>query len=205
MIYSIFCTQKLKLDPVQKYFETLDIEPVSAVGIRAQESFSRSQNPMWEYSSEMKCDVWRPILDFSEEDVIELTKRHNCRPNPLYLLGAKRVGCWPCIFASKSDIRLLHKEDQERIDLISDLEVELTNKWKSTDQGKKPITWFYRNQPIPIQKAVDWAHNDQSPEIFLAKDRDKGCMRWGMCEFEHPIDKHRNIIQNQDLDNSSKK
>jgi 3'-phosphoadenosine 5'-phosphosulfate sulfotransferase (PAPS reductase)/FAD synthetase len=192
-----FCTQKLKLEPVQQYLESLDADPVSAVGIRAQESISRSKNPKWEYSSEMKCDVWRPILDFSEDDVIALIKRHGCRPNPLYLLGAKRVGCWPCIFASKSDIRLLNKEDPEKIDTIADLEIELTNKRRRSNQEYGAVTWFYKGQPIPITKVVEWAHQDGDEELFLAKDRDMGCMRWGMCEFEHPVDKHKEIIKRQ--------
>ena len=74
-----FCTGELKLRPIQSYLRSLEEEVVNAVGIRAQESAKRALNPEWEYSSEMKCDVWRPILQWKEEDVIQMHHRHEVR------------------------------------------------------------------------------------------------------------------------------
>lgn len=195
-----YCTGKLKLEPARSFFDELDVEPVNAVGIRAQESAERAKYPEWEYSSNMRCEIWRPIMLFREDDVVALLRRHNVRPNPLYLLGATRVGCWPCVFASKRDIRLLANEDPDRIELISDLEVELTNQKRRGDPMATPNTWFrVGNKSVPIHDVIDWAFDDNSDrELFMANDRQRGCMRWGMCEFEHPIEKQKSINRSKD-------
>lgn len=195
-----YCTGKLKIEPAKEYFLSLDIDPVNAVGIRAEESHRRSKYPEWEYSPEMQADVWRPIINFSEDDVIMMLQRHNVRPNPLYLVGAPRVGCWPCIFASKRSIRLLANEDPERVDLIEDLEIELTSLARRKDPRAKMKTWFQvQGQPMPIRDVVDWAFDESSnQELLLADDRNTGCMRWGMCEFEHPIEKQKKIIDGEE-------
>ena len=192
-----YCTGMLKIVPAKEYFLSLDIDPVNAVGVRAQESANRAKYPEWEYSSEMQSDIWRPIIRFTEDDVIMMLKRHNVRPNPLYLIGSPRVGCWPCIFASKRTIRLIANEDPDRIDLIEDLEIELTQKARRKDPKARMKTWFQiGNQPAPIRDVIDWAFNDSSDaELLLADDRNMGCMRWGMCEFEHPIEKQKQILK----------
>ena len=63
-----------------------------------------------------------------------------------------------------------------------------------------PNTWFQvGNKSIPIDDVIDWAFDDSSDrELFMANDRQRGCMRWGMCEFEHPIEKQQSINQSKD-------
>lgn len=39
------------------------------------------------------CEVWRPLLTWSYDDVIEIHQAFGIKPNPLYLKGAERVGC----------------------------------------------------------------------------------------------------------------
>lgn len=124
-----FCTQELKVIPlagaVHRLAEHYGRDVVNVVGIRAAESAGRALMPEWEHDATFDCDVWRPILAWSEEDVIRIHQRHGLRPNPLYFEGATRVGCWPCIHARKSEIRLIAKADPKRIDEIRDLEREV--------------------------------------------------------------------------------
>lgn len=97
-----FCTQELKVKPMQRYLSArIDggEDMINAVGIRAAESEARSRMPEWEWQDGFDCEVWRPLLRWSEQDVIDIHRRHGLAPNPLYLLGASRVGCWPCIYA----------------------------------------------------------------------------------------------------------
>ena len=117
-----FCTGELKMQPMKNYLRSLDEEVVNAVGVRAQESARRALYTEWEYSSQMRTDVWRPILKWTEKEVINMHHRHNIRPNPLYLMGTSRVGCWPCIFSSKASLRVLATEDPQRINDIRQLE-----------------------------------------------------------------------------------
>jgi len=121
-----FCTSELKVIPLRRYLDTLEDEPVNAVGVRAAESRARAELPEWEHWRAGDCEVWRPIIDWSLEDVVAVHQRHGIQPAPLYREGATRLGCWPCIFARKSEIKMLADIDTERIDTIRALESELT-------------------------------------------------------------------------------
>ena len=187
------------MEPVRKYIRALEEDIVNAVGIRAQESARRSKYPEWEYSSSFKVDVWRPILRWTEDDVIAMHQRHDIRPNPLYLLGSDRVGCWPCIFASKKSLRILASEHPERIQEIRELEEEINQQRKSRDPQARFVSWFSHNgQPVPIDVVVEWAHTDKSGrELFVSGDRESGCMRWGLCELQHPVQAQKRIISHE--------
>ena len=121
-----FCTQQLKAFPIASYLKASDADCVNAVGVRAQESESRAKLPEWEYFDAGDCDVWRPLLRWTEAEVIEMHQRHGVAPCRLYLdWNVSRVGCWPCIFARKAEIRLIADVDPARIDRIRRLEAEV--------------------------------------------------------------------------------
>jgi 3'-phosphoadenosine 5'-phosphosulfate sulfotransferase (PAPS reductase)/FAD synthetase len=91
-----FCTQELKIKPIRDYLARLlddGIDLVNAVGVRRAESRARSQVVEWEWSDFHDCEIWRPLFDWTEADVIYMHQRHGLAPNPLYLRGATRVGC----------------------------------------------------------------------------------------------------------------
>ena len=100
-------------------------EVVNAVGIRRDESASRASASEWEWSDEFDCHVWRPLVDWTMDDVVDIHRRHGVRPNPLYLNGAERVGCFPCIMARKSEIRMIADTRPERIDRLRQLEADV--------------------------------------------------------------------------------
>lgn len=170
-----FCTQELKVKPIIKYLESLDDEPVNAVGIRAQESAARSKLQSWEWQKGFDCEVWRPILDWKFENVVEIHKKHGLQPNPLYLKGAERVGCFPCIHARKKEIKFIAEQMPERIDTIRELEKE---NGYTFFQGSK--------QRLQIDDVVEWsktARGGKQFELFDATDDQAGCMRWGLCDL----------------------
>jgi 3'-phosphoadenosine 5'-phosphosulfate sulfotransferase (PAPS reductase)/FAD synthetase len=121
-----FCTEELKVKPILAYLESLDGDSVNAVGIRAAESEARARLTEWEWSAGLDCEVWRPLIKWTEQDVIDIHSRHGLAPNPLYLRGASRVGCWPCIFARKKEIERVANWTPERIEQIEQLEREVT-------------------------------------------------------------------------------
>jgi 3'-phosphoadenosine 5'-phosphosulfate sulfotransferase (PAPS reductase)/FAD synthetase len=152
-----FCTQELKVFPMQAYINGRVAEGedvINTVGIRHGESAARSQMPEWEWSDGFDCEVWRPLVEWTEQDVIDIHHRHGLRPNPLYLQGATRVGCWPCIFARKAEIRLVAEIDPGRIDLVRALEQRVAARAEAKGHKiKNPPTWFHRptriKQPCP--------------------------------------------------------
>lgn len=202
-----FCTQELKVFPMRDYIQSAQDagdEVLNTVGIRAAESEARAKMPEWEWNDTMDCEVWRPIIRWSEQDVIDIHKRHGLSPNPLYLKGAERVGCWPCVFARKSEIRFMAENNPERIDFIRDLEAKVAEApaQRYAEKGEtfeslgyvRPA--FFQDKtgggrPWPIDEAVAWSKTSRGGrqfELFAAEDRDAGCMRWGLCET-NPEDK----------------
>jgi 3'-phosphoadenosine 5'-phosphosulfate sulfotransferase (PAPS reductase)/FAD synthetase len=197
-----FCTEELKVFPIMAYLDqrvAAGEDLVNAVGIRAGESAARSQMPEWEWSKGFDCEVWRPLISWSEADVIAIHQRHGVRPNPLYLKGASRVGCFPCIYARKSEIRFIAEHRPEQIVRIRKLEerVQAAARARHEARGEletyHPPTFFQapiRNAKgkrpcMPIDEVVAWsrtAHGGRQVELFAPAAGDEGCMRWGLCE-----------------------
>jgi 3'-phosphoadenosine 5'-phosphosulfate sulfotransferase (PAPS reductase)/FAD synthetase len=191
-----FCTHELKLKPIRAYLAKRIEQgeaPVSVVGIRAAESAARAKLPEKELSVDMDCLVWRPIIDWSEQDVIDIHHKHGIIPNKLYLLGAQRVGCFPCVMARKDSIRLMGEIMPERVALIRDLEHAVTAVAES--RSDEPLKWkrsmfqgSRATDPLgiapPIDRVMEWANTSRGglqSELF-APNRREGCMRWGLCD-----------------------
>ena len=49
-------------------------------------------------------DLLRPVFDWSAQQVIDYILAAGLEPNPLYTMGYKRVGCWPCVMANQREI-----------------------------------------------------------------------------------------------------
>jgi len=194
-----YCTEELKVRPAKALLDSYtEAEPVNAIGIRAAESLARSKYTEWEDSSQMNCEVWRPILLWTEQDVIDIHKQFSVPPNPLYLMGARRVGCWPCVYARKDELRLIGEIDPERINFLRDLESEVTEivrEKKGAEFNGKPVTMFKRATrdgytSFPIDKVIEWSQTSRGGkqfQLFAPDGAQEGCMRWGMCE-SHTID-----------------
>lgn len=195
-----FCTEQLKIFPLMQWMdaEYPVVQLFNAVGIRAEESPSRAQ--MTEYQDVGWAITWRPLLDWKMQDVVDIHKRHGVLPNPLYLAGASRVGCWPCIFARKSEIRLVADADFKRILEIRDLEREVRELRGAAyaqagdtfeSLGRVAPTFFNRRAlgsgnptMMPIDQVVEWAQTARGGrqfELFHEVDR-SGCMAWGLCD-----------------------
>lgn len=178
-----WCTERLKVLPIREYpirrIEETGGTVVNAVGIRRLESAARAQLPEWErWAADQRggidCMIWRPLIGWTEEQVIEIHRRHGIAPNPLYLRGANRVGCWPCIHARKAEIALVARDDPERIDMIRALEIEMTAgaRARSTARAEKP--W-------PEKIAGDEELEDLEREL-----RDPASPRHERCYFQGP-------------------
>src|SRR5262249_6150325 len=63
-----FCTQELKIEPLAAFVRGLSDECVNAIGIRAAESSARSRLDAWDWSEAFDCEVWRPLLHWSEAE-----------------------------------------------------------------------------------------------------------------------------------------
>jgi len=198
-----FCTEHLKIFPLMAWMadQYPHDDVLNAVGIRAAESQARAG--LEEYEDTSWATTWRPLLQWSEADVIEIHRRHNLPPNPLYLppYNMTRVGCWPCLFARKEEVAAIARLDPRRIDAIRELEREMRALPQHTarlDAAEGPLRWVptfavarrpdgsggHVTQSISIDDLVAWAQTargGQQMQFWLDDDR-SGCMRWGVCD-----------------------
>lgn len=122
-----FCSEELKHKPIdtqviQPALEQYD-DVYSWQGVRADESPARAKLPMEEeHPTQWGLITYRPILNWTVEEVFAFHHKHGVKANPLYTQGMKRVGCMPCIHCGKQEMREVSKRFPEAIERISQWE-----------------------------------------------------------------------------------
>ena len=190
-----FCTRELKLVPIKRFQDSLDTDYVNVVGVRREESHQRSQVAEWEWNENLDAWTWRPLYLWTEQDVIDIHHRFGVVPNQLYLNGSHRVGCWPCIYSSKADIKLI---DKARIELIDRMERLLGKKgmerYKPDSKAYKRLELrkaeegFYFNPMFQrsgsIMKTYEWSQTSRGgQQLQLFDSASPTCAKWGMCDL----------------------
>lgn len=199
-----WCTKELKLYPLARYLETLDGDPVVVTGIRHEESAKRAEFTAWE---DQVVDItpirqprvrsqqlnWRPALHWTYEQVVGVFQHVGIAPNPLYLNGTHRVGCWPCINTSRDELKIFGG-DRERVAILRDLEGIVGDLARERVEAKglglpaffqaKTVNKRTKKYPCwPIDRVITWARgkprNPDQAELFWAPA--DGCARWGLC------------------------
>lgn len=134
------------------------IEPIAVSGVRADESEDRSKLNEWDYSGTLLCYSWRPLIRWTIADVYAIHERYNVPLNPLYGLGAKRVGCWPCIMSRKEEIRTIALRFPERI-----AEIRAAEQKFERDNGR--YSSFFPRTSIPERFRTKEYIQDGKPVI----------------------------------------
>lgn len=190
-----WCTEKLKVEPLKAYRDTIEREGrevVSVVGIRAEESEERAKFKVWEDCERWGGWVWRPILHWPIEEVLAIHHRHGVPVNPLYKRGHNRVGCYPCIMANKDEVRLVAEHAPDRIALIrakeSEFSAERVRRNAAGEGNFEHLTATFFSPKAPgvskIDEVVAWSRTDRGgKQLPMFKEPpDGGCFRWGFCE-----------------------
>lgn len=125
-------------------------------------------------------DILRPVFEWSGHDVINYILDNGFEPNPLYKMGMKRVGCYPCIMANNIDIRSIDKFDPARLDMIEEEEEVLKN---SSFFGPDSIPrWAYKGA-YPLMSDVRKYLKDKNATGDLFNGEERSCMSfYGLCE-----------------------
>ncbi|WKL16681.1 phosphoadenosine phosphosulfate reductase family protein [Comamonas testosteroni] len=119
-----FCTEELKRNmAVEFQLGLLDQghRVISWQGVRRDESAARRNAKMAERIGP-GLRAFRPLVEWTAAQVFEFTGVRCIHPNPLYLQGADRVGCMPCINCSKSELRQISQRWPEHPKRISEWE-----------------------------------------------------------------------------------
>ena len=106
-----FCTEELKVFPFRDWLRQQTDEAMIYQGIRGDESGPRRAAGARLWSDVYDSWIERPLFDWSADDVFAIHKRHGVEPNPLYLMGASRVGCFPCIMVNHGELKRMGQTD----------------------------------------------------------------------------------------------
>lgn len=187
---SAFCTEELKTLPIteQIVLPMLRAGPVLQwLGIRADESRKRAGQPRY---NRVECGAmsWRPIFHWSVGDVWAQHRKHGLAPNPLYAMGATRVGCWPCINCRKSELRLFAKtsEHVDRIRRWEDIVARANKRHAPTFFAAETDPTDKAGEYARIDKILEWARTSRGGrqfDMFFEQQPGGGCTSdLGLCE-----------------------
>lgn len=120
-----FCTQELKVKPLAEYalnlIDFLDVDVWSWQGVRRDES-ARRANVLGFEDLTGGMFAYRPIAGWTAQETIDFVRLHKVALNPLYSQGMDRVGCMPCINASKAELAEISRRFPEHIERIAEWE-----------------------------------------------------------------------------------
>lgn len=195
-----WCTRELKIEPLRRYYDAIEADgsiTVTVTGIRHEEGTrSNGRGEALEAEDDVAWGgwMWRPIVRWTIADVLAIHHRHGVPVNPLYQRGHDRVGCYPCVMASKEDVRLVADHSPERIAEIRDLEAAVTAE-RTRRNEETPGRYAFndahffrtvmRDKPtMPIDEVVAWSRTERGGRQLpmFPPVPDGGCFRWGLCE-----------------------
>lgn len=99
-------------------------------GERAEESSNRARYAEFEPHrnnqpgprAQRHVDHWRPILQWREDQVWDMMRKHRVNPHPCYQLGWSRGSCAQCIFNGADEFASIQKLFPERIETMARME-----------------------------------------------------------------------------------
>lgn len=125
-------------------------------------------------------DVFRPIFEWTDMQVIEYIIKNGLKPNPLYRLGMKRVGCFPCIMSGLPEIHQLAERFPERITEIAEHEKRIGSSIFGPD--KIPSKFYKGSYPL-ITDVVRYAKGKYDAGLLFDEYSATSCMSYyGLCE-----------------------
>lgn len=170
-----WCSERLKRDPLMEQIMLPACElggmVLSWQGVRLDESLRRQLALQGTGACVKTVDEvggglfnYRPILRLTTEDVFAGLKYMGIKPNPLYEMGFKRVGCGPCKYEVKDSVLLLFRHFPEVKDRLREWEsiVSLVSK------SNMPATFFAiaDGRGTGIDEVAEWAKTSRGGKQY---------------------------------------
>lgn len=133
-----FCTSELKAHVITAELSRLfGVQTVvNVTGVRRDESAQRSKSTIADIDKKGRLASWRPLADWSAEDVFAEIDASGLRPHPAYrLFGMSRVSCQYCIMSSLPDM-IAAAAQEESHDLYREM-VSLEGRSSFAFQGSR--------------------------------------------------------------------
>lgn len=117
-------------------------------------------------------DAWRPVLNWSEEQVWDKLREHGVIAPVPYRLGWSRSSCMACIFNSPSIWSTLHAHFPERTQRIADYEDEFGTTISRKQQNVVELAKQARPIEITDMEALQQAMSDEyTLPLFTTNDK----------------------------------
>lgn len=153
-----FCTDELKVRPMIAWLKTIDDHCTIYQGIRAEESASRAAMEARQWSNDYDAWIERPLLTWLAEQVFALLAEHHVKPNPLYLMGMGRVGCFPCVMVNFRELRAV-RQYPELWETLKTRVIELERLVGSSFWSPDDIPERFHSGRDENGKSFCWAHD----------------------------------------------
>jgi len=132
------------------------------------------------FSKTLATDVWRPVFDWTAGQVIDYILENGLEPNPLYKMGFKRVGCFPCIMSAQTELYQITKRFPERIDEIAKYEKECKSSFLGPDSIPK---YAYKGSYPLITDVARYVKGKYDAGTLFDEYTVTSCMSYyGLCE-----------------------
>lgn len=174
-----WCSSALKIevcDRILRYAEDTfqDCKILFVDGIRREESPARNKyNEMESH----RCSAvskknrlvhhWRPIIEWTEEQVWDILKKYSINPHPCYKLGWSRCSCAMCIFSLPEHFKGIKEILPERFQEIVDLEKELG----FTLDNKKSIEEYIKDAKSCVlnkdENLISYVRSGELPSDYI--------------------------------------
>jgi len=189
-----FCTEELKRNMAVGFqLELMEAgnKVISWQGVRRDESQNRRDAKLFE---RVGGGLWifRPIVDWTADQVFAFAAERGLKPNPLYLQDMNRVGCMPCINCSKGELRSIAARFPEHPARIAEWEVIVSACSKrgfstfmaDAHQAKDRRVIF---ADLNIWTRIEWSKTSRGGKQFNLLDAeentDGGCSSsYGLCD-----------------------
>lgn len=95
-----------------------------SIGKEDPKFFTYRKNDVKEFVKKYADDIIRPHFNESDQFVIDYIIDNGQLPNPLYKMGSRRVGCYPCIMSGHQEVLEIIRRDPDRMNEIESYEIE---------------------------------------------------------------------------------
>lgn len=112
-----WCCKVYKFSPLAIFARNKNVLSY-ITGLRGAENARRKNYKKIDMNHYIKIKQLNPILDWSDQEVWTYIQKYKLPINPLYDMGFKRVGCWPCPFKTKADWNLIEKNFPDKYALL---------------------------------------------------------------------------------------
>lgn len=183
-----FCTEELKTNMAVMYqLEFIDSGHgvISWQGIRRDESMNRRNAKKIERFGP-RLYAFRPLVEWSANDVFDYCASKGLQPNPLYLQGMSRVGCMPCINVNKVEMREISNRFPEHIERVSDWERLVSMACKRGMSTFFAADKDQKQKIANVGQVVEWSRTSRGGkqyDLLAVLDETTACASaYGLCE-----------------------